>query len=111
MRVSVDSAKCQGHNRCMILAEGTFDTDDGGFEVWWESAGGCGPYSGQLTAMYQGDNEPYATYDVFEPSGSQFVETPVRCEGTFVVRFTLTLVDGLGRQSVAEIEREVLFIC
>lgn len=31
MRVSVDSAKCQGHNRCMILAEGTFDTDDMGF--------------------------------------------------------------------------------
>jgi ferredoxin len=31
MKVHVDSTKCQGHNRCMILAEDTFDTDDMGF--------------------------------------------------------------------------------
>lgn len=31
MRVSVDSGRCQGHNRCMILAADTFDTDDMGF--------------------------------------------------------------------------------
>ena len=31
MRVNVDEAKCQGHNRCMILAPETFEVDDFGF--------------------------------------------------------------------------------
>lgn len=31
MKVSVDGSKCQGHNRCMILAPDTFDVDDYGF--------------------------------------------------------------------------------
>lgn len=31
MRVSVDAGRCQGHNRCMVLAADTFDTDDMGF--------------------------------------------------------------------------------
>ncbi|WP_445259247.1 ferredoxin [Nocardioides aurantiacus] len=31
MRVSVDETKCQGHNRCMILAADTFEVDDMGF--------------------------------------------------------------------------------
>lgn len=31
MRVNVDEAKCQGHNRCMILAPETFEVDDLGF--------------------------------------------------------------------------------
>lgn len=33
MRVSVDGTRCQGHNRCMILAADTFDTDDMGFAL------------------------------------------------------------------------------
>lgn len=31
MKVTVDADKCQGHNRCMILAEDTFEVDDMGF--------------------------------------------------------------------------------
>jgi len=31
MHVSVDETKCQGHNRCMILAPETFEVDDMGF--------------------------------------------------------------------------------
>ena len=31
MRVSVDSDKCQGHNRCYALAPDVFDVDDLGF--------------------------------------------------------------------------------
>lgn len=31
MRVTVDSSKCQGHNRCMIFAPEVFEVDDFGF--------------------------------------------------------------------------------
>lgn len=30
MRVSVEQSKCQGHNRCAVLAPRTFDIDDYG---------------------------------------------------------------------------------
>jgi len=33
MRVSVDSEKCQGHNRCFALAPELFDVDDYGTAV------------------------------------------------------------------------------
>ncbi len=31
MRISVDSEKCEGHNRCYSLAPGLFDVDDYGY--------------------------------------------------------------------------------
>ena len=31
MRVSVDSEKCQGHNRCYAIAPDLFDVDDLGY--------------------------------------------------------------------------------
>ncbi len=31
MRVRVDGAKCQGHNRCYALAQELFDVDDYGY--------------------------------------------------------------------------------
>lgn len=31
MKVTVDGSKCQGHNRCIILAPDTFEVDDYGF--------------------------------------------------------------------------------
>ncbi len=31
MRVHVDAEKCQGHNRCYVLAPELFDVDDLGF--------------------------------------------------------------------------------
>lgn len=33
MRVSIDSAKCQGHNRCYALAPELFDVDDYGTAI------------------------------------------------------------------------------
>ena len=33
MRVQIDSAKCQGHNRCYALAPELFDVDDYGNAV------------------------------------------------------------------------------
>ena len=33
MRVTVDSEKCQGHNRCFALARELFDVDDYGTAV------------------------------------------------------------------------------
>lgn len=31
MKVAVDSNKCQGHNRCYVLAPGLFKVDDFGY--------------------------------------------------------------------------------
>jgi len=31
MKVHVDPDKCQGHNRCIVLAEELFDTDEYGY--------------------------------------------------------------------------------
>lgn len=39
MHVSVDETKCQGHNRCMILAPETFAVDDMGFAYVPEGKG------------------------------------------------------------------------
>jgi ferredoxin len=41
MKISVDPALCQGHNRCAALAPGLFDIDDEGFA----SAAGDGTVS------------------------------------------------------------------
>lgn len=30
-RVTIDSAKCQGHGRCVLIAPTYFDVDDSGF--------------------------------------------------------------------------------
>ncbi|WP_084163496.1 ferredoxin [Mycobacterium triplex] len=32
-RVSIDSGKCQGHGRCVLIAPAYFDMDDAGFGV------------------------------------------------------------------------------
>jgi ferredoxin len=31
MKIHVDPARCQGHNRCVALASGLFEIDDEGF--------------------------------------------------------------------------------
>jgi ferredoxin len=31
MKISVDPASCQGHNRCIVVAPDLFDIDDEGF--------------------------------------------------------------------------------
>jgi ferredoxin len=33
VRVSIESAKCQGHGRCAVIAPDVFDTDDLGHAV------------------------------------------------------------------------------
>lgn len=33
MKLSFDRAKCQGHNRCVMLAPKLFDADDEGYAV------------------------------------------------------------------------------
>jgi ferredoxin len=41
MRISVDQEKCQGHNRCFVVASELFDLDDLGFAH--EANGGMVP--------------------------------------------------------------------
>ncbi|NNE74629.1 MAG: ferredoxin [Acidimicrobiales bacterium] len=33
MKISYDRSKCQGHNRCYMLAPELFDTDDEGYAI------------------------------------------------------------------------------
>ena len=33
MKLFIDSAKCQGHGRCVLISEEMFDADDEGFGV------------------------------------------------------------------------------
>jgi hypothetical protein len=77
----------------------------------WESAGGCEPYAGSLTATYQGEQEPYATYPVENQSGQLVDQPPARCEGTFEVLYSITLTDDAGQTVEAIANTEVSWIC
>jgi ferredoxin len=56
MKIHVDPAVCQGHNRCTAVAPGLFDIDDDGFA----SAAGDGtvPVGQEALAELAADNCP-----------------------------------------------------
>ena len=60
--------------------------------VTWNVAGGCGPFSGTVSAAVQGQ-PTYQTYPITAASGT-VTDTPPRCAG--VVIYRLTLADGSG---------------
>jgi hypothetical protein len=63
--------------------------------VRWEVDGGCPPYNGTLTAWYQDEFEPYATYPISEANG-QLLDKPILHRGTWDVDYTLEISDGDG---------------
>ena len=74
----------------------------------WRSTGGCGPFTGTLTATYKGDSSPYAAYEIKDQSGKLADNPEVRCEGTIV--YVLTLKDSSG-QTVTASNSDVYWLC
>ena len=77
----------------------------------WGSSGGCGPFSGAITAEYEKDSDPFAQYAVSGQSGKLVKRSDVRCEGTFTIVYILTLFDGSGQTIGAETMLEVFWLC
>ena len=79
--------------------------------VGWGSSGGCAPYKGHITARYQQDTAPYASYPIGQPSGTLTDPVPVRCQGTFTVLYSLDLQDASGQSVSASANTKVVWIC
>ncbi len=56
MRVHVDQAKCEGHNRCVAVAPDLFETDDYG--TAWVKGDGVVPPGQEAAAQLAVDNCP-----------------------------------------------------
>ena len=65
MKIHVDSDKCQGHNRCYVLAPELFDVDDYGYAT--ESNGGDVPLELVEKAELAIANCPEHAISVVEP--------------------------------------------
>ena len=63
--------------------------------VRWEVEGGCAPYQGTLTAWYQDEFEPYATYPISEANG-QLLDKPILHRGVWDIDYTLEISDRDG---------------
>ncbi len=64
MKVTVDSAKCQGHNRCYLLAPGLFKVDDEGYAT--PRGDGTVPPDLHEKARLAVENCPERAIEVFE---------------------------------------------
>ncbi len=80
-------------------------------DLTWSSSGGCAPVSGQITAVYVKDATPFATLKISGNSGKITNQPPVKCEGTFVIRYVLVLQDATGGQLTTSLEIQVTWIC
>jgi hypothetical protein len=76
----------------------------------WKVVGGCGPYSGTLTAEYQGEG-PYLTQQISGNLGNYDDSPPSRCEGTFNIIYRIKIVDGTGQVVNDSITVEITWIC
>ena len=56
MRVHVDQEKCQGHNRCVVLAPDLFEVDEYG--TAWAKGAGVVPPGQEAAAQLAVDNCP-----------------------------------------------------
>ena len=64
MKVHVDPDKCQGHNRCIVLASELFDVDDLGYAS--EKNGGMVPPELEEKARLAVDNCPEVAISIEE---------------------------------------------
>ena len=97
---------------CPKFTNGTLstsvDTGTNKVAVTWSSTGGCGPFTGTITATYKGDPSPYATYDFNSQSGKLTDNRKVRCGGTIV--YVLTLKDNSG-QTMTVTNSDIYWLC
>jgi hypothetical protein len=105
----------QSPDSCPTLTSATLSatTDSGSnaVTVSWDTAGGCPPFTGTISATYRGATTPYVVYRATKPSGIVIDTPPARCEGTFTVDYTLTITDSLGQRLVASASASVQWIC
>lgn len=87
------------------------NTGSNAVSLTWGSSGGCGPYTGMLTARYQKESNPYETYEVKGQTGKLTETPPSRCEGQFTVLYTLKLNDSSGQSVTANTSAQVIWIC
>ena len=78
--------------------------------VTWKAVGGCGPYSGTLTAEYQGES-PYVSQQFSDRLGFYDDYPPSRCEGTFNIIYRITISDSTGQVVTDSITVEITWIC
>jgi RNA polymerase sigma factor (sigma-70 family) len=64
--------------------------------ITWSGAAGCPPFAGAITARYQRERAPYASYPISARTGTLTDSPPRRCDGLFAVVYTLTLQEGDG---------------
>ena len=95
---------------CPVLRTPELSVNANQFVVW-KTSGGCAPFKGTLTARYQDQNVPYATYAVSEPSGGIADKPPPRCEGKFTIIYTLTLSDSTGQTTQASTTTTINIVC
>ncbi len=64
----------------------------------WRSIGGCGPFSGTVTARYSDQPAPYATYKISAQAGT-LTDQPAAhaCVSSYAIIYTLTLRDRSGQ--------------
>ena len=67
MKVTVDSEKCQGHNRCYLLAPGLFKVDDFGYAT--PRGDGTVPLDMQEKARLAVENCPERAIDIIDEEG------------------------------------------
>jgi hypothetical protein len=79
--------------------------------VTWSSTGGCPPFTGVIAARYERDSAPYERYPISQRAGTLSDQPPRRCEGSFVVVYTLTLADSEQNRASATASTTVRWSC
>jgi hypothetical protein len=83
---------------------------EGKVSLAWGSTGGCGPFSGLITATYSRESDPYAKYEVGSQNGKQTDAPERRDEGKYTVVYVLTLSDAKDQNLTARATVDINFI-
>ncbi len=79
--------------------------------VTWSSTGGCGLFTGTITATYEGDEAPYATHKITDQSGKLTDMPPGGRCGSFNVLYNLKLNDSSGQSVNVNAAANVYWLC
>ena len=100
---------------CPKFTNGTLstsvDTGTNKVTVTWSSTGGCGLFTGTITATYEGDGAPYATHKITGQSGKLTDSPPGGRCGSFDVLYNLKLNDSSGQSVNVNAAANVYWLC
>jgi hypothetical protein len=74
-------------------------------DVYWNTRGGCVPFSGTLTARWSNEHTPYLTVPLTQSSGLYTDRFPCRV-GT--IQYTVTLFDNAGKRTSSTASAQVV---